>query len=95
MTMMYQTEQGQPHNEAKFVAGKFQFKTKTSHFFHSVTCLAVYVITWCLSKAFDMAQTIGQLVFLIIPVTLTIMFYAELITIDQTGVRYHHDKLQE
>ena len=54
----------------------------------------MYVVTWCLSKVFDAAQTVGQLVFLIIPMTLVIMYYAELITVDETGVRYHHDKLQ-
>ena len=71
---------------------KPNFKPKANQLL--VTCLTVYVVTWCLSKVFDAAQTVGQLVFLIVPMTLVIMYYVELITVDETGVRYHHDKLQ-
>ena len=55
----------------------------------------MFVISWCISKVLDTVQTVGQFIFLIAPLTLVIMFYLDLITVDKSGVKYHHDRLKD
>ena len=59
-----------------------------------MTVIATFVISWCISKMLDMVQTVGQFVFLIAPLTLVIMYYLDLITVDNSGIKYHHDRLK-
>merc|ERR1712212_1091541 len=58
-----------------------------------VSCLGCFVISWLISKALNLVSTVTQFVVLIVPVTIGILWYMNIVTIDATGVRYRHDRL--
>ena len=57
------------------------------------SCFGCFVISWLVNKALNLVTTVTQFIFLIVPITIGLLWYVDIITMDATGVRYRHDRL--
>jgi len=57
------------------------------------SCLGCFVISWLVNKALNLVTTVTQFIFLIVPITVGLLWYVDIITVDATGIRYRHDRL--
>ena len=58
-----------------------------------VSCFGCFVISWLVNKALNLVTTVTQFIFLIVPITIGLLWYVDIITMDSTGIRYRHDRL--
>ena len=63
------------------------------YWLHKASCFGCFVISWLVNKALNLVTTLTQFIFLIVPITIGLLWYVDIITMDSTGIRYRHDRL--